>query len=86
MDRGLIGSKEQPKAEEPFVALAAAEGADNQKEMEKGFARSLSSRSPHFFSAAVWANQNFGDVRSFVHTSHGPTHQGRSTSSKTSAI
>ena len=67
MDRGLIGSKEQPKAEEPFTAFEAAEGADKQKDMEEGFARSLSSRSPHFFSAAVWANQNFGDLRSFVH-------------------
>jgi hypothetical protein len=40
MDRGLIGSKERQKAEEPFVAFEAAEGADKQKEMEKGFARS----------------------------------------------
>jgi len=54
MDRGLIGSKERQKTEEPFVAFVAAEGADKQKDGE-GF-RPL----PFFAIAALLFRRSLG--------------------------
>lgn len=67
MDRGLIVGEEQAQPEEPLVAFAAAEGANEQHEMKYRFAQSFSSRAPYFFATAIRTNQNSRQLRCLIH-------------------
>jgi hypothetical protein len=51
----IHGGEEQPVPKEPFTAIAAMVGADEEQPVSKSFPNSPSSRPPRVFTVAIGA-------------------------------